>query len=330
MAATAQEIRTPSQQEFETSVFPVVFDGHAIADMDAADEWLAGARERLERRLASSGAILLRGFPLAGPEDFDRVIRRFGWPNFRYADSLSNAVRRNITDRVFTANEAPPEVAIYLHHEMAQTPVFPERLLFYCEIAPETGGATPLCRSDVLLQQLSREVPDFVARCRSEGLRYTNTMPAADNAESGQGRSWQSTLGVDDRGAAEARLRDLGYEWQWLGDGSLRATTPALPAVVDLPDGRSVFFNQLIAAWRGWADAERSVRFGDGGRIDAEAMATLLRLSDELSVDLAWEANDVAIVDNYLVMHGRRPFSGGRRVLASLAGQARHGSDRSR
>lgn len=329
MPATAQEIRTPSQQEFDSAVFPVVFSGHSIPDMSTMLEWLGGERLALEQRLSDGGAILMRGFPLSGPEDFDSVIRRFGWPNFRYAESLSNAVRRNVTERVFTANEAPPDVAIYLHHEMAQTPVFPERLLFYCEIAPETGGATPLCRSDILLERLSREAPDFVARCRAEGLRYTNTMPAADNAASGQGRSWQSTLAAADRDAAQARLRELGYDWEWQRDGSLRTTTPTLPAIVDRPDGRPVFFNQLIAAWRGWSDAERSVTFGDGSRIEREAMETVLQLSDELSVDLAWEANDVAIVDNYRVMHGRRPFTGRRRVLASLAGQATHTTPRS-
>ena len=53
-------------------------------------------------------------------------------PAFTYDESLSNAVRRNRTDRVFTANEAPPELEIFLHHEMAQTPCFPRYLFFYC------------------------------------------------------------------------------------------------------------------------------------------------------------------------------------------------------
>ena len=34
--------------------------------------------------------------------------------------------------------------------------------------------------------------------------------------------------------------------------------------------------------------------------------------------DLPWESGDVALIDNYQVMHGRRPFSGRRSVLASL------------
>ena len=47
-------------------------------------------------------------------------------------------------------------------------------------------------------------------------------------------------------------------------------------------------------------------------------MAVAIDLSDELTADLQWQPGDVALLDNYLVMHGRRPFSGKRRVLASL------------
>jgi alpha-ketoglutarate-dependent taurine dioxygenase len=47
-------------------------------------------------------------------------------------------------------------------------------------------------------------------------------------------------------------------------------------------------------------------------------MALTIELGDKLSFDLPWQTGDVALVDNFLVMHGRRPFSGSRRVLASL------------
>ena len=43
-------------------------------------------------------------------------------------------------------------------------------------------------------------------------------------------------------------------------------------------------------------------------------------LALELSFDTPWQTGDVALVDNYLVMHGRRPFEGERRILASLVG----------
>jgi hypothetical protein len=267
-------------------------------------------------------AIICLAFPLATAMDFDRFIDAFGVTNFAYEDSLSNAVRVNKTPRVFTANEAPPTVTIFLHHEMAQTPVHPSRLLFFCEQPAETGGATPVCRSDVLWERLAERCPRFARDCESKGLKYSNVMPAANDATSGMGRSWQSTLRAETREDAERRLRSLSYTWEWLEDGSLRATTPILPAVRKLPNGRTSFFNQLIAAAQGWKDARndpsRSITFGDGSPLDREAVNVATELGEELSFDVPWQKGDVALVDNYVAMHGRRTFTGTRKVLASL------------
>jgi hypothetical protein len=83
-----------------------------------------------------------------------------------------------------------------------------------------------------------------------------------------------------------------------------------------------VFFNQLIAAFRGWQDrrntAQKSISFGDGSVIPVATMDRVIALADALTFDLVWQTGDVALVDNFLVMHGRHPYSGDRRILAAL------------
>ena len=285
-------------------------------------ERIAQEKSDLGELLKEHGAILFRGMPLRTAADFDAFITAFDWPNFRYADSLSNAVRTNRTDRVFTANEAPPTVEIFLHHEMAQTPVYPGKLFFFCETAPQSGGETPICRSDRLLELMRDQQPQFLKRCAEEGLQYTNIMPHKADAGSGQGRSWTDTLGTDDRIVAEQRLKDLGYSWSWLSEGELKVTTPVLPALKELPNGTEVFFNQLIAAYRGWNDdrnkGEKSVTFGTGEEIAADDLALTATLAEQITEDVCWEQGDVVLIDNYMMMHGRRPFDGSRAILASL------------
>lgn len=41
-------------------------------------------------------------------------------------------------------------------------------------------------------------------------------------------------------------------------------------------------------------------------------------LCEANAVEIEWQQGDVALLDNYLVMHARRPFEGPRKVLASL------------
>lgn len=318
-----QVVRAPFQKEIDGVVFPQILAcrsaGATLADATA---WIHEHRADLDRQLGIHTVLVLRGFPLRTAEDFDAVVQAFGYPGFTYKESLSNAVRVNRTERVFTANEAPCTYNIQLHHEMAQTPIFPSKLFFFCEKAAEKGGATPVCRSDALYDALCREVPQFMHDCETKGLKYRNNMPGVDDPSSGLGRSWQSTFGTTERSAAEARMSKLGYTWEWREDGSLKTITPVLQAVRRLDSGRKAFFNQLIAAALGWKDARndptKAVTYGDGTPLDQNGVQAAVRLSEQFTADVAWQTGDVALVDNYAAMHGRRTFEGKRAVLASL------------
>ena len=170
---------THSFQSMTDKNFPVEFQIEAgITDAKSAASWLSSERGRLLSILACDGAVLLRGLPLSNALDFDACVVALELENFTYSESLSNAVRINKTERVFTANEAPSEVEIFLHHEMAQTPTYPSKLLFFCEHSSDTGGSTPLCQSDRLLKQLLDRVPQLVDDLEGKGVQYTNVMPA--------------------------------------------------------------------------------------------------------------------------------------------------------
>ena len=306
--------------DFETE-FPLVvkFEGFQLNDFF---DFIEINCSTIEELTLSHGAVLLRGLPLTTPDDFDSAIQRFYWENFTYEDSLSNAVRVVHSPRVFSANEAPPETTIFLHHEMAQTPLFPSKLFFFCQKAANKGGSTPICRSDHLWELIQEELPAFSVNCRERGLKYTNVMPAEEDLKSGMGRTWQSTLSVDSTKEAEIRLNKLGYTWEWLKGNELKVTTPVIPAIRKLHDGRYSFFNQLIAAFKGWKDARndpsKSITFGDGSIINPYDISKISDLADAITFDLQWEDGDLAIIDNFLCMHGRRSYTGTRKVLASL------------
>ena len=317
-----EKINLPEQQKFKDSIFPIAYEGGSDINQYSVKNWIEENKIQIEDDLARHGAILFRNIGITNDQEFDSFIRAFNWKSFTYEESLSNAVRQNRTELVFTANEAPPSVSIFMHHEMAQTPVYPSKLFFFCELASESGGATPICRSDILLEHIQREIPDFIAACTEKGVRYSQTMPSENDLNSGQGRSWSSTLSAATKQDAELKLQRLGYDWEWQDKGTLSVTTPVLAAIRALDDGRQVFFNQLIAAFRGWQDArnvsEKSICYGDNSPISNQDMEVVISLSELLTFDVPWQTGDILLVDNFLTMHGRRPFEGKRRVLASL------------
>ncbi|MDG0971309.1 MAG: TauD/TfdA family dioxygenase [Porticoccaceae bacterium] len=311
--------------EFNNDHFPTIIENDgSIETLQQAQIWVRENRKVLKQELACTGALLLRGFPVTDAVSYDAFFSAFGYDNFTYEESLSNAVRINYTDQVFSANEAPKDVEIFLHSEMAQTPIFPNIISLFCETTAITGGATILCRSDIVYQKVVAAEPQLTEKLAKWGIKYTNRMPSTDNSESAQGRGWQSTLSVKTRDQAEQKLHGLGYKWQWHADESLSAQTRALPAIKFIDNHRQVFFNQIIAAYEGWQgvknDPSLGLCFGDDSPIPKHFLETICAIASETAYDLVWQDGDVAIVDNHLSMHGRRPYGGDRvrRVLVTL------------
>ena len=56
-------------------------------------------------------------------------------------------------------------------------------------------------------------------------------MSNGDELISGQGRSWQKTLGVISKDEAEIRLNDLGYSLNWIEGYNLSVTTKTFAAI---------------------------------------------------------------------------------------------------
>ena len=302
-----------TEQEFPT----VIANDGSVQTLEEATSWVTGNLTSLKKELACTGAILFRGFPVTDATSYDAFFAAFDYPNFTYKESLSNAVRINHTEYVFTANEAPKEVEIYLHNEMAQTPFYPSIISLFCESAAEDGGATVICRSDSMYDGLRDAAPRDTEKLEQVGVKYTTLMPDQDSPESGQGRSWRGTLSVETVEQAEDKLRSLGYAWQWNDDGSLTAQSAALPAIRTLEGDRKVFFNQIIAVYMGWRGVKENpataLCFGDDTEISKSYLDTMVALAKSLSYDLQWQDGDVAVVDNNLAMHGRLPYSGERK-----------------
>lgn len=327
------------QREFCGKLVPALYNWQGENDLTAALTWIAENNETIEKTLLETGAILFRGFPLDNADAFNIFVEQFnslGYVDLPYEKSLSFAVRLPVVGRVCTTNEGKTGGMVF-HHEQAQAPYFPSKLFFYCETPADSGGATAICPSDVVLQELESQFPDFVTACRDKGVCYTAILKDVPDSSIGVGRSWKSFFGRNTVEEVEARMSELGYTWEWLDLGTLKIKTPVLPAIRTIPGtSKEVFFNQMVAQIANARDfsgrdqgsdgAEKPLseflqdflRFGDGSAVPAEPLEFAHRLCEDCAIELQWKAGDVALLDNYAVMHARRAFEGKRRVLASL------------
>lgn len=318
------EITIPHQKTYDQNLlFPTVLspkNNVKLINRDEVVEAIKAQKPWLESLLHESGAVLFRGFPITTASDFNDVVEAFGFEELPYVGGA--APRTNIVGRIFTANESPPDQKIPFHHEMAQVPTFPSKLFFFCEIEPGEGGETPIVLSHIIYQRMKTKYPEFVERLEEHGLIYTRVLGEDDDPSSPIGRGWKSTFLTKDKTVAAERADKLGMKLEWVEDGVKTIMGP-IPAVkVDKTRQRKIWFNSMVAAYTGWEDARndpvKAVTFGDGKPLPADIIYDCLKILDEESVAVPWQKGDVLLLDNWAVLHSRRPFNPPRRVLASL------------
>ncbi|XP_022144439.1 clavaminate synthase-like protein At3g21360 [Momordica charantia] len=316
------EIQIPHQKHYHGTNFPLVLSPTSAlpASISSFSRAIKNQKPLIDSLLLKSGAVLFRGFPVEVASDFNDVVEAFGFEEFPYVGGA--APRTRVVGRVFTANESPPDQKIPFHHELAQVPEFPAKLFFFCEVEPGNGGETPIVLSHVVYERMRERYPEFVQRLEEQGLIYTRVLGEGDDPSSPIGRGWKSTFLTDDKGIAEERAAKLGMKLEWLEDGVKTVMGP-IPAIkYDEVRGRKIWFNSMVAAYTGWEDVRNNpvnaVTFGDGTALPADIIYGCLRILEEESVAIPWQKGDILLIDNWAVLHSRRPFLPPRRILASL------------
>ncbi|XVF86708.1 hypothetical protein PTKIN_Ptkin18bG0063600 [Pterospermum kingtungense] len=311
------------QKHYNSFTFPSVLSPNPASSPPSLPVFAKAIKSQkpfLDSLLLKSGAVVFRGFAVETAKEFNDVVEAFGFEELPYVGGA--APRTNVVGRVFTANESPPDQKIPFHHEMAQVPEFPSKLFFFCEVEPGSGGETPIVLSHVVYERMKEKYPEFVGRLEEHGLIYTRVLGEGDDPSSPIGRGWKSTFLTTDKRVAEERAAKLGTKLEWIGDGVKTIMGP-IPAVkYDKSRGRKIWFNSMVAAYTGWEDARndpvKAVTFGDGKPLPADIIYDCLKILEEESVAIPWKKGDVLLIDNWAVLHSRRPFAPPRRVLASL------------
>ncbi len=284
--------------------------------------WAAGNRERIQRDLLAHGALLFRGFTVDSPEKFERLILSVGGPLLEY--TFGSTPRSHVSGNVYTSTEYPAHQEIPLHNEMSYSRDWPLKIWFLCLQPSPEGGETPLGDSRRVLQKLDAAVRD---RFVEKKILYVR------NYGEGLDVPWQKVFETSDKGRVEELCRDHDVACEWLGGDRLR-TRELCPAISRHPvTGEDVWFNQAhlfhvsglppegreaLLATFAEEDLPRNAYYGDGSPIEENALAHIREVLRSETVAFPWGAGDVLLVDNMLTAHGRRPFSGPRRIVVGM------------
>ena len=282
-------------------------------------DWVTSVRGSLDTALGQAGGLLFRGFDTGSIESFARLSGVFIDVHMAYSFALT--LRRPITPTIATATELPPHMVISLHGECSAQRDWPMVIMFWCDQPAATGGETPLADSRRVLDRLPAGIRD---RFTALGVRYVRHVRGRNEIERVFGTASHT-------GIAEYCAR---HDYAVTFDGAERIRTERVaPAIVDHPvTGEPVWFNHVetyhlsslpLAAVRRNLSLEDDVlplevSYGDGSPIDNETARRIRLALRAETVTFSWQRGDVLVLDNMLTAHGRRPFTGARRVLVAM------------
>ena len=285
-------------------------------------DWLQEHSDFTEQTLLEQGALLFRGFGVNSIDAFEAASTALCGDPLRYV--YRSTPRTDLGRNIYTATEYPPNECIPLHNENAYQRDWPTKLVFCCVQPATTGGETSLARTAAVTKRID---PVLRSEFSHRGVMYVR------NFGQGVDLPWETTFQTTSRREVEVYCSQEGIEWEWLDDDCLR-TRQVCHAVAPHPrTGEVLWFNQAhlfhpaslgrerhatMVELFGEANLPRNACFGDGAPIPDSAVAQIQAAFDAETVLCKWERGDVLLVDNMLVSHGRRAFTGARKVLVTM------------
>jgi len=286
--------------------------------------WAAANRDWVRERLDRHGGVLFRNFDPKSVEVFEQFVTAVAGEPLRYSERTSP--RSQVSGRIYTSTDYPPQYPIFLHNEQSYNLRFPAVISFYCVIPAAAGGETPIADNRKIFQRID---PEIRRRFAERGYRYVR------NFGDGFGLTWQEAFQTEDAATVERYCRDNQIDLEWKDAGRRLRTSQVRRAIAHHPrTGDLCWFNHLtffhvstlvpdvrdaLLAEFSQDDLPNNTFYGDGEPIEPEAMEHLRDAYRQETVSFPWRQGDVLLLDNISVAHGRQPFEGARKTVVAMA-----------
>lgn len=280
----------------------------------------------IDRYLLESGAVKFCGVHIDSLGSFQRIVDSISSKFLSYIDG--NSPRIKLSGNVYTSTEYDRTQRITMHNELSYSAKWPNKLFFCCLQPAETGGETLLADSREILMKMDK---DIISEIWGKGITYIRNL----HGGRGMGPSWQDTFETGDKNQLDGYCRSYDIDFEWGPNDTLRLKQSSKGIIEHRTSKERSWFNQIdqfhpchlgeeiFEAMKMMYDSPEDfpmyVRFGDGTDISESFIRKVMKTIDENTIAPVWKKNELLVVDNELVSHGRNAYTGDRSVLVAMS-----------
>ncbi len=244
----------------------------------------------------SSGIILFRGFGVTSTQ-MKAFSEKF---SCSYIGDPVKSLEGDFINLVDVGTDALPP-----HAENGATPFRPDVIWFCCK-TPVQGGETLFWDGVQIWKEMSKHTKQLFIEKR---IKYSFERLPFDVLKK------FAVLGetIDDCKSTLDKIEGLSYQ---INEDLSFSCKYICSAVV-----KTKYGNQDAFANNFWRYHERGYEiFEDGSKLPSEVADEIQKLYDKYTQEILWQAGDLAMIDNWRFMHGRRGFKDNqRRIYTTLS-----------
>lgn len=260
--------------------------------------------QQIKNLLHENGVVLFRGF-----EVDDAIFKEFSSRFMGSVLSHGASTRKKADPDGTVVEVVQGQKSMCLHKELGYVPWTPDLVWFYCKIAAKNGGETTVCDGAELFNSLSKPTQKLFT---SQKIKYSHHWPHA---------TWTGFLGCSTMEEAIATLSNHnGVKVLSRSSDEILKFEFVTSAIVKLKS-EPFFLNSLL----NMIDSKQlnicDVTFENGVPIASEIIDEIRATGENCTRPIEWHDNEIAMIDNGRVLHGRNAFTG-TRVINTRFGKA--------
>ena len=276
-----------------TELSDKIEDGGCVIEANGNKSLADIDRNEIVKIFENKGIILFKNFNIAK----DQIVKFTDLFTLQYAN---DANRREIRfENPKLHNVDPGKMEMPLHSEASYSPSWPEIVWFYCRLAPKKSGQTTVCDGRSIYKNLSQKTKNFFL---SNQIVYKLKIPYERKKNN------QSDI-------EEIKLKPWYIENPGVTDCFIDFKNKEIHlkqkryAVVETRKSNKVSFSNHLQIILDRDPQVLGWSLEDGSKIPDDIMSEVKKVSDRLTININWNDNELCMIDNKRMMHGRRAIS---------------------